>query len=90
MNSVKLNLISFNESVIKTKENGNSLQHSCLGNPMDRRAWQAAVHGAAKSRIRLRIWAHKKLIKEIHIYFNNIVINKLVILQTAMKQIFQV
>ena len=28
--------------------NGNSLQHSCLGNPMDRGAWQATVHGAAK------------------------------------------
>ena len=24
--------------------NGNSLQCSCLGNPMDRRAWQATVH----------------------------------------------
>ena len=24
--------------------NGNPLQHSCLGNPMDRGAWQAAVH----------------------------------------------
>ena len=24
------------------------LQYSCLGNPMDRRAWQAAVHGIAK------------------------------------------
>ena len=29
--------------------NGNSLQYSCLGNPMDRGAWRAAVHGAAKS-----------------------------------------
>ena len=28
--------------------NGNQLQHSCLGNLMDRRAWQATVHGAAK------------------------------------------
>ena len=28
--------------------NGNSLQYSCLGNPMDRRAWQATVHGVAK------------------------------------------
>ena len=28
--------------------NGNLLQYSCLGNPMDRRAWRAAVHGAAK------------------------------------------
>ena len=24
--------------------NGNPLQYSCLGNPMDRRAWQAIVH----------------------------------------------
>ena len=29
--------------------NGNSLQCSCLGNPMDRGAWQATVHGVAKS-----------------------------------------
>ena len=28
--------------------NGISLQHSCLGNPMDRGAWQATVHGATK------------------------------------------
>ena len=27
------------------EENGNSLQYSCLGNPMDRGAWQATVHG---------------------------------------------
>ena len=29
--------------------NGNLLQYSCLGNPIDRGAWQATVHGAAKS-----------------------------------------
>ena len=28
--------------------NGNLLQYSCLGNPMDRRAWRAIVYGAAK------------------------------------------
>ena len=28
--------------------NGNSLQCSCLENPMDRGAWQAADHGVAK------------------------------------------
>ena len=28
--------------------NGNPLQHACLGNPMDRRAWRPAVHGVAK------------------------------------------
>ena len=29
--------------------NGNPLQYSCLGNPMDRGAWGATVHGVAKS-----------------------------------------
>ena len=30
--------------------NGNSLQYSCLENPMDRGAWWATVYGVAKSR----------------------------------------
>ena len=34
--------------------NGNSLQHSCLENPMDRGAWWAAVHGVEKSRTQLK------------------------------------
>ena len=29
--------------------NGNPLRYSCLGNLMDREAWRATVHGAAKS-----------------------------------------
>ena len=33
--------------------NGNSLQYSCLENPMDGGAWWAAVHGVAKSQTRL-------------------------------------
>ena len=33
--------------------NGNPLQYSCLGNPMDRRAWWATVHGAVKSQTQL-------------------------------------
>ena len=28
--------------------NGNPLQYSCLGNLMDRGAWQATIHGVAK------------------------------------------
>ena len=36
--------------------NDNPLQSSCLGNPMDRRAWQAAAHGVARSWTRLRNW----------------------------------
>ena len=30
--------------------NGNPLQYSCLGNPMDRGAWQATVHGVTRVR----------------------------------------
>ena len=33
--------------------NGNPLQYYCLGNPMDRGAWWATVHGVAKSRTQL-------------------------------------
>ena len=33
--------------------NGTPLQYSCLENPMDRGAWWAAVHGVAKSPMRL-------------------------------------
>ena len=33
--------------------NGNPLQYSCLGNPMDRGAWWATVRGVAKNRTRL-------------------------------------
>ena len=29
--------------------NGIPLQYSCLGNPMDRRAWRAIVQGVAES-----------------------------------------
>ena len=32
--------------------NGNSLQYSCLENPMDRGAWRATVHRGANS------WTH--------------------------------
>ena len=32
---------------------GNTLQHSCLGNPIDRGAWRAAVYRVAKSQTRL-------------------------------------
>ena len=34
-------------------QHGNPLQYSCLENPMDRGAWQATVHGVAKSQTRL-------------------------------------
>jgi len=33
--------------------NGNPLQYSCLGNPMDRGAWWATVHGVANRQTQL-------------------------------------
>ena len=30
------------------ERNGNPLQYSCLGNPMEREAWRATVHGVTK------------------------------------------
>ena len=35
------------------ERNSNPLQYSCLENPMDRGAWQAIIHGVAKSWTRL-------------------------------------
>ena len=34
-------------------EGNNSVQYSCLENPMDRRAWWATVHGVAQSQTQL-------------------------------------
>ena len=38
--------------------NGSPLQYSCQENPMDRAAWQATVHGSAKSQIQLSNEVH--------------------------------
>ena len=40
-------------SILIGEGSGTPLQYSCLANPMDRGAWQAAVCGVAKSRTRL-------------------------------------
>ena len=36
------------EDPLEMEMNGNPLQYSCLGNPMDREAWQATLHGVTK------------------------------------------
>ena len=38
------------ESGRSREGNGNPHQYSCLGNPMDREAWWATVHGVARVR----------------------------------------
>ena len=47
--------------------NGNPLQYSCLEYPMDGGAWQATVHGVAKSRTRLSDFTHS-----LHIHYGTI------------------
>ena len=38
--------------------NDNPLQYSCLERSMDRGAWQATIHGVAKSQTQLSHWTH--------------------------------
>ena len=40
-------------SIMLGEGNGNPLQCSCLGNPMERGAWQATDHGVAKNQMQL-------------------------------------
>ena len=47
--------------------NWNPLQYSCLGNPMDRGAWWATIHGVAKSQTQLSTHL-------VHLYLNKAVI----------------
>ena len=56
-------------------ESGNPFQYSCLENPMDRGAWQATVHGVAKSQIQLSRYLlcmhiHSKILCEMPISTN--------------------
>ena len=38
------------------ERNGKPLQHSCLGNPLNRGAWRTIVHGVTKESTWLRDW----------------------------------
>ena len=53
--------------------NGNSLQYSCLENPMDQGVWQATVHGVGKSQTWQNM-VHNKYTSNI----KNIEINKVI------------
>ena len=39
--------------IFSEEGNDNPLQYSCLGNPTDREAWQAILHGLQKNQTRL-------------------------------------
>ena len=58
--------------------NGRSLQYSCLGNPMDRGAWRATVHGVAERQTWLKwpsthtatVWTTSLYYLDAHIYLH--------------------
>ena len=54
--------------------NGNQLQFSCMENPTDREAWQAAVHRVAQSQTQLNDSAHStynRIIQYLHTLWND-------------------
>ena len=44
--------------------NDKLLQYSCLGNPVERRAWWATVHGVAESQTRLSDWTRMPSVRQ--------------------------
>ena len=54
------------------EENGNPLQYSCLGSPVDRGAWQATVHGVISTGHNLvtKPQSHEKLYKMLSVEVN--------------------
>ena len=53
MQYVLISYLFYTQQCIYGEGNGTPLQYSCLENPMDGGAWQAVVHGVAKSQARL-------------------------------------
>ena len=52
---------------IPWKGNGNPLQYSCLGNPLDRGSWWATVYGVAKNGTQL----NRHALRNIHEIITN-------------------
>ena len=46
--------------------NGNPLQYSCLGNPMDREAWQATTHGVTKEVDMIEVTKQQQQMGKVH------------------------
>ena len=51
--------------------NGNPLQYSCLGNPMDRGAWWATVHGVVKRQTQIHNQVATEVFLKMMTYFRN-------------------
>ena len=68
--------------------NGNPLQYSCLKNPMDRGAWQAIVHGVAKSWTQLSDWTHTQRSGKLLPYRKKVAVEVMEVLSTLLQQSF--
>jgi len=45
--------VYYDSEIVFGEGNGNPLQYTCLGNPMDGEAWRATVYGVTKSQTQL-------------------------------------
>ena len=48
---------------------GNPIKYSCWGNPTDREAWWATVHGVAKSQTQLSNYVQSSRLHNYHFLF---------------------
>ena len=53
MQEMQVRSLGWEDPFVLGEGNGNPLQYSCLGNPMDRGAWRSTVHGVTKSQTQL-------------------------------------
>ena len=68
--------------------NGNLLQYSCMGNPMDRRAWRAIVHGVVNSRTWLR--DQTTITTVTYLYQKYLAVTDIIIFQSVKRMIMPV
>ena len=61
-------------------KNGDPLQYSCLGNPKDRGAWWATVHGVTNSQTQFSNWAHSQALSRLQTYLETYLKNDRMIL----------
>ena len=52
------------------ERNGNPLQYFCLGNPMDRRAWQATDHGVTNKSDMTKQLSTRAYVCSIYVYMH--------------------
>ena len=64
--------------------NGNPLQYSCLENPRDGGAWQAAIYGVAQSQTRLKRLSSSSSSRD-HIEGRNQLLIRIILIQRELE-----